>query len=58
MLIKKIETVWKNYFVGQFLVTVFVFLTTWGAGAITGLKFPLLNAIAAGICENIPNIAG
>ena len=56
MLIKKIETVWKNYFVGQFLVTVFVFLTTWGAGALTGLKFPLLNAIAAGICENIPNI--
>ena len=56
MLIKKIETVWKNYFVGQFLVTVFVFLTTWGAGAITGLKFPFLNALAAGICEAIPNI--
>lgn len=56
MLLKRIETVWKNYFVGQFLVTVFVFLATWAAGFLTGLRFPLLNALAAGICENIPNI--
>ena len=56
MLLKRITSVWKNYFVGQFLVTLFVFLTTWGTGALTGLKFPFLNALAAGICEAIPNI--
>ena len=56
MLFKRIESVWKNYLVGQFLVTIFVFLATWGAGMLTGLRFPLLNALAAGICENIPNI--
>ena len=55
MLLKRIESVWKNYLVGQFLVTLFVFLTTWSAGVLTGLRFPLLNALAAGICENIPN---
>ncbi|MBQ6508442.1 MAG: AI-2E family transporter [Flexilinea sp.] len=55
MLLKRIESVWKNYFVGQFLVTIFVFLATWGTGFFTGLRFPLLNALAAGICENIPN---
>ena len=56
MLLKRITSVWKNYFVGQFLVTLFVFLTTWGTGVLTGLKFPFLNALAAGICEAIPNI--
>ena len=56
MLLKRIESVWKNYLVGQFLVTVFVFLATWGTGMLTGLRFPLLNALAAGICENIPTI--
>ena len=56
MLLKRIESVWKNYFVGQFLVTIFVFLATWCAGFFTGLRFPLLNALAAGICENIPNL--
>ena len=56
MLLKRIESVWKNYLVGQFLVTVFVFLMTWGAGILTGLRYPLLNALAAGICENIPTI--
>ena len=56
MLLKRIESVWKNYLVGQFLVTVFVFLAAWGTGILTGLRFPLLNALAAGICENIPTI--
>lgn len=56
MLLKRIGTVWKNYFIGQFLVMVFVFLTSWGFGELTGLRYPLLNALAAGICENIPNI--
>ena len=56
MLLKRIGTVWKNYFIGQFLVTVFVFLTSWGSGELTGLRYPLLNALTAGICENIPNI--
>ena len=39
MLLKRIGSVWKNYLVGQFLVTVFVFLATWGAGALTGHLF-------------------
>lgn len=55
MLLKRISKVWKNYLVGQFLVTVYVFLATWGAGALTGLEYALPNAIAAGICESIPN---
>ena len=52
---KRILKVWKNYFTSQFLVTMFVFLLTWAAGGLTGLRFSLLNAIAAGICEVIPN---
>ncbi len=55
MLLKRIINIWKNYLVGQFLITVFVFLTTWGAGALTGLRFAFWNALAAGICESIPN---
>lgn len=56
MLLKRIGNIWKNYLVGQFLVTLFVFLMTWGIGMITGLRFPLLNALAAAICEAVPNI--
>lgn len=55
MLKKRIAKVWWNYLVGQFLITIFVTLTTWAAGSLTGLRFPLINAIAAGICESIPN---
>ncbi len=55
MLLKRIGKIWLNYLVGQFLVTVFVFLAAWGAGFLTGLRYPLPNAIAAGICESIPN---
>lgn len=56
MLFNRIINIWKDYLVGQFLVTIFVFLTTWGVGTFTGLRFALLNALAAGICESIPNI--
>ncbi len=56
MLLERIGKIWWNYLVGQFLVTIFVFLTTWGAGYLTGLQYSFLNAIAAGICESIPNI--
>ncbi len=56
MLRKRIINIWKNYLVGQFLVTVFVFLSVWGAGTLTGLRFAFLNALAAGICESIPNV--
>ena len=55
MLKDRIFRVWKNYFTSQFLVTLFVYLLTWAAGAAAGLRFALLNAIAAGICEVIPN---
>lgn len=56
MLLKRIISIWKNYLVGQFLITLFVFLITWGMGALTGLRFPLGNAIAAAVCEAVPNI--
>ncbi len=56
MLKKRILNVWKNYLTSQFLVTMFVFAMTWAAGAITGLRFAFLNALAAGVCECIPNI--
>ncbi len=55
MLAKRVLKVWKNYFTSQFLVTIFVFLLTWLSGWLTGLRFPFLNALAAGICEVIPN---
>ena len=55
MLAKRVLKVWKNYFTSQFLVTIFVFLLTWLAGWLTGLRFSFLNALAAGICEVIPN---
>ena len=54
-LARRIIGVWKNYIVGQFLLTVFVFFMTWIAGALTGLHVPFLNALAAGVCESIPN---
>ena len=54
MLGKRIFNVWKNYIAGQFLITAFVFLMNWLAGWITGLQFPFLNALSAGICEVIP----
>ena len=56
MLLKRILNIWKNYLVGQFLITLFVFLLTWGTGSLTGLRFPLANAIAAAVCEAVPNI--
>ncbi len=56
MLFKRIGTIWLNYAAGQFIVIIFVTAVTWGAGILTGIRFPLLNALAAGICENIPNI--
>ena len=55
MLKKRVLNVWKNYITSQFLVIIFVFLLTWAMGGFTGLRFALLNAIAAGICEVIPN---
>ena len=54
MLIKRILNVWKNYVTSQFLVTMFVFLMNLIAGLATGLQFPLLSALAAGICEVVP----
>ncbi len=56
MLLKRIIKIWQNYFVGQFFITAFIFIASWGAGFLTGLRYSLLNAIAAGICECIPNI--
>ena len=56
MLRKRILNVWKNYFTSQFLVTMFVFALNWLAGGLTGLRFAFLNALAAGICEVIPNV--
>ena len=56
MLKDRILKVWKNYLTSQFLVTMFVFFTTWIAGSVTGLRFAFLNALAAGVCEVIPNI--
>lgn len=55
MLKKRVLTVWKNYFTSQFLVTMFVFTLTWITGSVTGLRFAFLNALAAGICEVVPN---
>lgn len=55
MLLKRVLKVWINYFTSQFLVTLFVFLSTWLAGWLTGLQFSFVNALAAGICEVIPN---
>ena len=55
MLAKRVLKVWTNYITSQFLVTLFVFAATWLAGWLTGLKFSFLNALAAGICEVIPN---
>ena len=55
MLKDRILKVWKNYLTSQFLVTMFVFFTTWIAGSVTGLRFAFLNALAAGVCEVIPN---
>ena len=56
MLLKRIGNVWRNYLVGQFLVTLFVSVAVWGAGALTGLRYPVINGVTAGICESIPNI--
>ena len=55
MLLNRVLKVWKNYFTSQFLVTIFVFILTWLAGWLTGLRFPFLNALASGVCEVIPN---
>lgn len=55
MLAKRVLKVWTNYLTSQFLVTLFVFAATWLAGWLTGLKFPFVNALAAGVCEVIPN---
>lgn len=55
MLKKRILKVWKNYITSQFLVTIFIFGLTWLMGGLTGLRFAFVNAIAAGICEAIPN---
>ncbi len=55
MLGKRILNVWKNYISSQFLVTLFIFFLTWAAGGFTGLRFAFLNALAAGVCEAIPN---
>ena len=54
MMIKRIINVWKNYIGSQFLVMMFVFLTNLLAGWATGLHFPFVSALAAGICELIP----
>ena len=54
MLIKRILNVWKNYVTSQFLVTMFVFLMNLITGWATGLQFPFLSALAAGICEVVP----
>ena len=55
MLAKRVLKVWTNYLTSQFLVTIFVFVLTWLAGWLTGLKFSFLNALASGVCEVIPN---
>ena len=55
MLAKKVLKVWTNYLTSKFLVTIFVFVLTWLAGWLTGLKFSFLNALASGVCEVIPN---
>lgn len=55
MLAKRVLNVWKNYITSQFLTIIFVFALTWAAGGFTGLRFALINAIFAGICEVIPN---
>ena len=55
MLAKRVLKVWKNYITSQFIATMFVFVLMWAAGGLTGLRFALLNAIFAGICEVIPN---
>ena len=55
MLAKRVLKVWTNYLTSQFLVTLFVFAATWLAGWLTGLKFSFVNALAAGVCEVIPN---
>ena len=55
MLLKRVLKVWRNYFTSQFLVTIFIFLLTWLAGWLTGLRFAFPNGLAAGICEAIPN---
>ena len=56
MMLKRIGKVWRDYLVGQFLATLFVSFAFWAAGMLTGLQFPLINALTAGICESIPNI--
>ena len=55
MLRKRILNVWKNYITSQFLVTLFIFLLNWLMGWLTGLRFSFLNALAAAVCEAIPN---
>lgn len=55
MLAKRILNVWKNYITSQFLVTLFIFLLTWLMGWLTGLHIPIINALAAAVCEAIPN---
>lgn len=56
MLIKRIGNVWWNYLLGQFLIILFVFFVNWGAGSLTGIRFPIILALAAAICEIIPNV--
>lgn len=55
MLAKRILNVWKNYITSQFLVTLFIFILNWLMGWLTGLRFSFLNALAAAVCEAIPN---
>ncbi|MBQ6342737.1 MAG: AI-2E family transporter [Anaerolineaceae bacterium] len=55
MLAKRILNVWKNYITSQFLVTLFIFILTWLMGWLTGLHYPLINALVAAVCEAIPN---
>ena len=59
MLLKRILNIWKNYLVGQFLITLFVFLLTWGTGSLTGLRFPLANAgpVISGVISGILALA-
>ena len=55
MLAKRILNIWKNYITSQFLVTLFIFILNWLMGWLTGLRFSFLNALAAAVCEAIPN---
>lgn len=55
MLIKRLITIWFNYFTGQFVLTLFVSGMTWLYAHFCGLAWSIPMAIIMGICENIPN---